>query len=84
LDGKVEVTTAGRTRNGSTRMFRERNMSWTFRAPEADGTLRGMVSVAKIASKSSVVLDGKEELSEDSSPLNGMMFAMTKSPVKGF
>jgi hypothetical protein len=79
-DGTVQVTKDGRTSNGTIRIIRERNMSWTFRAPEADGTLRGMVSVAKIASSSSVTLNGKEEKSEDHSPLNGMMFAMSKPP----
>ena len=78
--GSVQVIKDGQTRNGTIRLTRERDMSWTFRAPEADGTLRGMVSVAKIGTSSTITLDGKEEKSEDVSPLNGMMFAMTKKP----
>jgi len=79
--GTVEITRDGRTSNGTIRIVRDRDMSWTFRAPEADGTLRGMVSVARIATSTSVSVDGKEEKSEDSSPLNGKMFAMSKSPA---
>jgi hypothetical protein len=79
--GTVEITMDGRTTNGTIRIVRDRDMSWTFRVPEADGTRRGMVSVAKIATSSSVTLGGKEEKSEDSSPLNGKMFAMSKSPT---
>ncbi|RPJ32792.1 MAG: hypothetical protein EHM17_12445 [Verrucomicrobiaceae bacterium] len=80
-DGTIEITKDGRTSNGNIRIVRERDMSWTFRAPEADGTLRGMVSVARIFTSSAVTLDGKEEKSEDASPLNGKMFAMTKTPT---
>lgn len=80
-EGTVEITKEGKTSNGSIRIFRHRDLSWTFRAPEADGTLRGMVSVAKIFTSSSVKIDGKEEKSEDGSPLNGKMFAMSKSPA---
>ena len=79
--GSVEITKDGRTSNGSILILRDRDLSWTFRAPEADGTRRGMVSVARIASSASASIDGKEEKSEDSSPLNGKMFAMTKSPA---
>jgi hypothetical protein len=79
--GTVEVTKNGRTSNGTIRVSRERDLSWTFRAPEADGTRRGMVSVAKITTFSSVKLDGKEEKSEDTSPLVGKMFAMSKTPA---
>lgn len=79
--GTVEITKDGRTSRGTIRIVRNRDMSWTFRTPEADGTRRGMVSVARISSSASVSIDGKEEKSEDSSPLNGKMFAMTKSPA---
>jgi hypothetical protein len=79
--GTVEITRDGQTSKGTIRIARDRDMSWTFRTPDADGTLRGMVSVAKIATSSSVTIEGKEEKSEDGSPLNGKMFAMTKSPA---
>jgi hypothetical protein len=79
--GTVEITMDGKTTNGTIRIVRDRDMSWTFRVPEADGTRRGMVNVAKITTSSSVTLGGKEEKSEDSSPLGGKMFATTKSPT---
>jgi hypothetical protein len=78
--GSIEVTKGGRTSRGTIRINRDRDLSWTFRDPAADGTRRGMVSVAKISTLSSVVLDGREEKSQDASPLNGKMFAMSKSP----
>lgn len=80
-NGKVEITKDGRTTNGTIRILRERDISWTFRAPEADGTRRGMVSVAKIATTSSFMIGGKEEKSQDASPLKGKMFAMSKTPA---
>ncbi|MDP3850819.1 MAG: hypothetical protein Q8Q59_09965 [Luteolibacter sp.] len=80
-DGTLEVVQDGRTRKGPIRIYRERDLSWTFRAPATDGTLRGMVSISKIATFSSFTLDGKEEKSEDGSPLCGKMFAMSKAPA---
>jgi hypothetical protein len=79
--GTVEITKDLRTSKGTIRIVRDRDLSWTFRVPEADGTRRGMVSVARISSSASVSVDGKEEKSEDSSPLNGKMFAMNKPPA---
>jgi hypothetical protein len=79
--GSIEVTRNGRTSRGTILIARERDLSWTFRNPEADGTRRGMVSVANISTFSSVKLDGKAEESEDRSPLCGRMFAMSKTPA---
>jgi hypothetical protein len=80
-DGTIEVNGAsGEPAKGTIRMVRERDLSWTFRAPEADGTLRGMVGVNAMKSTTSVTIDGKEEKTADESPLNGMMFAMSKPP----
>lgn len=45
--GTVEITRDGRTVNGTIRIQRDRDMTWTFRDPAPDGTRRGMVSVAK-------------------------------------
>lgn len=80
-DGVIAISKDGRTSKGTIRISRDRDLSWTFREPAADGTLRGMVSVAKIFTQTSIKLDGKEEKSEDASPLNGKMFAMTKPPA---
>jgi hypothetical protein len=79
--GTAEITKDGQTSKGTIRIVRDRDMSWTFRTPEADGTLRGMVSIAKITTSSSVNIDGKEDKIEDTSPLNGKMFAMNKTPA---
>jgi hypothetical protein len=79
--GTVEMTRDSRTVRGTLRMSRERDLSWTFRDPAPDGSRRGMVSVARIASSTTMKLDGREEKSEDASPLNGKMFAMTKAPA---
>ena len=65
--GKVEIT-------------RERDLVWTFRAPAADGTRRGMVRVPSFTTTSKTVIDGKEEKTTDESPLVGKMFSMSKSP----
>lgn len=80
-DGAVEIIRAGKTSRGTINVENNRDMSWTFRAPESDGTLRGMVSVARISTFHSMKIDGKEETSEDTSPLTGKMFAMTKTPA---
>ena len=77
--GSIEWEKNGDTTRGSLTVLRERELSWTFREPAADGSLRGMVSVAGLSTVSSVTLGGKEEKTEDVSPLVGKMFAMTRS-----
>jgi hypothetical protein len=78
--GTVELILDGRTRNGTIQYSRNRELSWTFRDPEPDGTRRGMVSVAKIETYSSATIDGISERSDDLSPLNGRLFAMSRPP----
>jgi hypothetical protein len=80
-DGTVETTKDFKTSHGTIRFLRERDMSWTFREPTEDKSLRGMVSIANISTNSSVKMNGKEEKTEDRSPLCGKMFAITKSPA---
>ena len=79
-DGTIELVHDDQTVRGTINTLRERDLSWTFRAPEADGTRRGMVSIAKIVTNTRVTLGGKEEKTDDTSPLVGKMFAMTKPP----
>jgi hypothetical protein len=79
--GTIQRTFLGRTTTGKMEMTRERDLVWTFRAPAADGTRRGMVRVAKLTSTTKTVIDGKEDRVTDSSPLVGKMFAMSKSPA---
>ena len=77
--GTITVEKGGRTSNGTLKYSRERDLTWTFRDPAEDGSLRGMVKVAKLNTYNSVTLDGKTEKSDDSSPLNGKMFGMRKA-----
>jgi hypothetical protein len=78
--GTIRIEKSGRVSNGSIAYSRERDLTWTFRDPGADGTLRGMVTVAGISTSSTTTLGGKPERIEDVSPLNGKMFAMSKPP----
>jgi hypothetical protein len=78
--GTIQKSSVGKTVNGTVAITRERDLVWTFRAPAADGTRRGMVKVAKLTSNSKTVLDGKEEKTADESPLTGKLFSMAKPP----
>jgi hypothetical protein len=80
--GTIKLVKDGRTSNGTVAYTRDRDLSWTFRQTGQDGSLRGMVTVAKITSATSTTIDGKTEKDDESSPLNGKMFAMNK-PVGG-
>jgi hypothetical protein len=78
--GTIQRTYLGKTTSGRMELTRERDLVWTFRAPAADGTRRGMVRVPKITTTTRTVINGKEEVVTDTSPLVGKMFAMSKSP----
>lgn len=78
--GTIQRSYLGKTTNGSIEITRERDLVWTFRAPAADGTRRGMVRVAKLTTTTRTVLGGKEDKVTDQSPLVGKMFAMSKPP----
>lgn len=79
--GTIERSIGGRTSRGTISLARERDLAWTFRQPAADGTRRGMVRVSGLTSTSKIKIDGKEEKSDDRSPLVGKMFAMSKAPT---
>ena len=79
--GTIQKTGLGKSSSGKIEMTRERELVWTFRAPTADGTRRGMVRVARINTVSRTVIDGKEDKISDESPLVGKMFSMSKSPA---
>lgn len=79
--GTRSQTLAGQTTSGSIAITRERDLTWTFRAPAADGTRRGMVKVAALTSSTRTMLGGKEDLVVDASPLKGKLFAMSKTPT---
>lgn len=79
--GTIERTIDGTTRKGTLAITRDRELVWTFRAPTADGTRRGMVRVPQLTTTTRSLIAGKEEKSTDRSPLVGRMFAMSKSPT---
>lgn len=82
VGGTIKLEKDGRASNGTILHSRDRDLTWTFRETAADGSLRGMVTVAKIATFSTATIDGKAEKSDETSPLNGKMFAMSKA-VRG-
>lgn len=77
--GTIKLDRGGRVSNGKIQYSRDRDLTWTFRDPSQDGSLRGMVTVAKISTDTTVTIDGKSEKSDEASPLNGKMFAMSKA-----
>ena len=82
-DGTIQRTNYGSATksNGTISITRDRDLVWTFRDPEANGTKRGMVRVPLITTTTKINIDGKEENTTDQSPLTGKMFAMSKSPT---
>ena len=79
--GTIQRRVAGKSGSGTISITRDRELVWTFRQPAADGTKRGMVRVPKINTSTIIKIDGKEEKSNDLSPLTGKMFAMAKPPT---
>lgn len=79
-DGTIVQRVDGEPSSGKIKIIRKRELHWTFREPEADGSRRGMVRVVRLSSSKSVNIDGQEKKSEDISPLTGKLFAMTKTP----
>jgi len=79
--GTLQKTTNGKSNSGTITMSRDRDLVWTFRAPAADGTRRGMVRVNNLSTSTVTMMHGgKAEKTNDISPLNGKMFAMSKTP----
>ncbi len=78
--GTIVLENDARTSNGTISISREHDLAWTIREPAADGSLRGMLTVAKIASATSIKINGKPEESRYENPMNGKMIAMSKSP----
>jgi hypothetical protein len=78
--GTVEKTVSGKTSRGTIEVIRDRELIWTFREPSADGTRRGMVRVPKFTTFAKTVIQGKEDKLNETSPLTGKMFAMSKTP----
>ncbi len=79
--GTIERRIAGRPESGTIATQRERDLRWTFRAPAADGSRRGVVRVVKMSSMSTAKIGGEEEVANDVSPLTGKIFSMTKNPA---
>ncbi|MEI6178297.1 MAG: hypothetical protein WCS43_15500 [Verrucomicrobiota bacterium] len=79
--GTIERTIDDKTSKGTINITRDRELVWTFRAPLADGTKRGMVRVSKLTTTIKTVIGGKVENTTDDSQLTGKMFAMSKTPT---
>lgn len=80
VGGTIQKQISGKSSAGTVAITRERDLVWTFRDPADDGSRRGMVKVAKLASTRRVVIDKKAENDSDFSPLSGKMFSMSKDP----
>lgn len=80
-DGRIESKQTGANSTSTIRILRERDLVWTFRDPLADGTRRGMVQVNQIETTTTLSAAGKDDLTKDTSPLTGKMFAMSKLPT---
>lgn len=78
--GTIEREKDGKIEKGEIRFTRSRDLTWTFRAPAADGSRRGMVKVTGMNTETRVNIQGKEEKTLDQSPLNGRMVSLSKPP----
>jgi hypothetical protein len=80
--GTIERERDGRVEKGEISFSRARDLTWTFRAPAADGSRRGMVRIASMNTDTTVRMAGKDEKTSEQSPLNGRMISLSK-PVSG-
>ena len=80
-NGTITKWIGAEPRSGQIDMSRDKELHWTFRAPEADGTRRGMVKAVRLSSSETLKIGGQEEKSEYVSTLTGKLFTMTKPPV---
>jgi hypothetical protein len=80
-EGTIERERDGKKEKGEIRFYRSRDLTWTFRAPAADGSRRGMVKVSSMNTETKVRIQGKDETTTEESPLNGRMISMTKLPT---
>lgn len=78
--GKYTRTNLDGESSGALTITGSRDLVWTMREPEADGTRRGMLHVKEIATRTVTQIGGKQELGEQTSPLNGRMLALTRPP----
>lgn len=76
--GTVTKTSNGKKLAGSIDFQRNREVTWIFRAPAADGARRGMARVLGMSREATVRLAGKEEKTVEQSPLNGKQIAFSK------
>ena len=79
-DGTIQRRVNGEPSSGKISIERNRELHWTFRTPEADGSRRGMVRIVRLSTETKIKIDGEEEIAEDVSPLTGKMLALTKPP----
>jgi hypothetical protein len=80
--GTIEREMDGKVVKGDIGFSRSRDLTWTFRAPAADGSRRGMVRVTSMNTDTTVRMYGKEDKTTEQSPLNGRMISLSK-PATG-
>lgn len=78
-EGIIQPDPTGLLKRGSVTSTRDSELVWTFREPESDGTVRGMVRVLKLVKSVNTTIDGKAEKTSDPSPLSNKLIAMTKA-----
>lgn len=80
VGGSIKREQDGKVLQGGFDLIRNRELTWTFRAPAADGTRRGMARIVFMNTDTNATLDGKSEKTSEASPLNGKIVAFSKPP----
>jgi hypothetical protein len=78
--GKFTRTNLDGQSSGALAITRSRDLVWTIREPEGDGTRRGMLHVKEIATRTVTEIGGRQETAELASTLNGKMLAVSRPP----
>jgi hypothetical protein len=78
--GTVKREQDGTVVNGSIDFARSRELTWTFRAPAADGTRRGMARIVSMNTEATSRMAGQEDKTAEQSPLNGKIISFSKPP----
>lgn len=81
ISGTITRWIGAKPKTGQIDISRDRELHWTFREPEADGTRRGLVKAVRLSSSETLKFGDQEEKSEHVSTLTGKLFTMTKPPT---
>jgi hypothetical protein len=78
--GRFTRTNLDGQTGGALAITGRRDLVWTFREPESDGNRRGILHVKEITTQTVTQAGGKQEVGEQTSPLNGRLLALSKPP----